>query len=88
MYTSEEAINKHIKEIMKYGYSKIDDGISVFEAQVIESMVEDKLETSFILSRTINGLPDFAKELSDELYKKHARSMVIDALASVEKGNE
>ena len=83
-YPDEEKIQAYIEEIVKHGYCVV-DGKTISEPQVIGKMVDNKNKMSFIVSRIINKLPDMAEQLVFKLYEKHARSLVIDALASVER---
>ena len=78
----EKVIIAKIQEMRKYGLCRV-AGVAIYESSVINSMLGDE-HIEFVLSRLVNGLPEFATELSNTLYDNHARDLIIDALASVE----
>ena len=82
-YPDEAKIKSSIEEIAKRGYCLI-DGKTISEPQVIGNMTKDNDSTFKIISNLFNGFNERAIKLNIELYDKHARDLVVDALASVE----
>ena len=78
----EKVITAKIQQMRRYGFCRV-AGVTIYESSVINRMLGDE-HIEFVLSRLVNGLPEFATELNNALYDNHARDLIIDALASVE----
>lgn len=82
MLSKDEQIDAWIEEIAKTGFCTI-DGVDVLKASVISDMLgEDKIEV--VIGLLNDGHNDQAAKLNSELFDKCARSLVIDAIASIE----